>query len=194
MRFAIYEVMFQQGDLSPCYPKGTMSPTIRPATHNDLPAITEIYKDVILNTTSVYAYEPYTLENRQAWFDDRIKNGFPVFVAEHKNQVVGFSTYGVFRAAPAYLHSVENSIHIHSDFRGQGVGHLLMPPIIEAARQQKMHTMVAGIEATNTGSIKFHERFGFVQVAYFKGVGYKFNRWLDLVFLQLMLNGEEHGD
>jgi L-amino acid N-acyltransferase len=167
-----------------------MSPSIRPANINDLPAITDIYKDVILNTTAVYAYEPYTLENRQAWFEDRMKHSFPVFVAEHHNQVVGFSTYGVFRASPAYLYSVENTIHIHPDFRGQGVGQLLMPPIIEAARKQNMHMMVAGVDADNTGSIKFHEKFGFVKVAHFKGAGYKFNRWLDLVFLQLMLDGE----
>lgn len=171
---------------------------IRPANFSDLPAITEIYKDVILNTTSVYAYEPYTLENRQAWFEERTKQGFPVFVAEHRvdehqSQVIGFSTYGVFRAAPAYLHSVENTIHIHPDFRGQGIGQHLMPPIIEAAKEQNMHTMVAGIEASNTGSIKFHQKFGFVQVAYFKGVGHKFDRWLDLIFMQLMLQGENNG-
>jgi L-amino acid N-acyltransferase len=171
-----------------------MSPTIRPANANDLPTITEIYKDVILNTTSVYAYEPYTLQNRQAWFDDRTKSGFPVFVAEYNNQVIGFSTYGVFRVSPAYLYSVENTIHVHPDFRGQGVGQLLMPPIIEGAKKQNMHMMVAGVDADNTGSIKFHEKFGFVKVAHFKGAGYKFNRWLDLVFLQLMLDGAIHGD
>jgi L-amino acid N-acyltransferase len=166
---------------------------IRPANFNDLPAITEIYKDVILNTTAVCAYEPYTLENRQAWYEDRVNHGFPVFVAECSHQVIGFSTYGTFRAAPAYLHSVENTIHVHPEFRGQGVGQRLMPPIIEAAKKQKMHTMIAGIDADNTGSIKFHQKFGFVQVAHFKEVGYKFNRWLDLVFMQLMLNEEEHG-
>ena len=168
-----------------------MHPTIRKAEAKDIPAITEIYKDVILNTTAVYAYEPYTLENRQAWFEDRTKQGFPVFVAEQDRQVIGFSTYGSFRTAPAYLHSVENTIHVHPKFRGCGVGQLLMPPIIEAAKKQNMHTMIAGIDASNGGSIKFHQKFGFVQVAHFKGVGYKFNRWLDLVFMQLTLNGEK---
>jgi L-amino acid N-acyltransferase len=166
-------------------------PIIRKAELKDVPIITEIYNDIVLNTTAVYAYEPFTLENRQAWFEDKMAHNFPVFVAEEDGQVIGFSTYGSFRAAPAYLHSVENTIHIHLDYTGRGVGKLLMPPIIEAAKAQKMHTMLAGIEATNTGSIKFHQGFGFEQVALFKSVGYKFNRWLDLVFMQLMLDGEE---
>jgi L-amino acid N-acyltransferase len=166
---------------------------IRPANVGDLPPITEIYNEIVLNTTAVYAYEPFTLENRQAWFEDKVKHHFPIFVAEDDSKVIGFSTYGVFRAAPAYLHSAENTIHIHHDYRGHGVGKLLMPPIIEAAKQQKMHTMIAGIDASNAGSIKFHQSFGFEQVALFKGVGYKFNRWLDLVFMQLMLDGEKRG-
>jgi phosphinothricin acetyltransferase len=163
------------------------NPIIRPARVKDIPAITQIYRDVILNTTAVYAYEPYTLENRQTWYEDRVKQGFPVFVAEQDNQVIGFSTYGSFRSSPAYLYSVENTIHVHPEFRGQGIGQSLMPPIIEAARTQGMHTMVAGIDASNNGSIKFHQKFGFVQVAVFKQVGFKFNRWLDLIFMQLML-------
>jgi L-amino acid N-acyltransferase len=165
-------------------------PTIRKAELEDVPAITEIYNDVVLNTTAVYAYQPFTLENRQAWFEDKMNHDFPVFVAEDDSKVIGFSTYGSFRAAPAYVHSVENTVHVHPEFRGQGVGQLLMPPMIKAAKEQNMHTMVAGIDASNTGSIRFHEAFGFERAALLKGVGYKFNRWLDLVFMQLMLKGE----
>ncbi len=171
-------------------------PFIRLAEPKDVAGITEIYNDVILNTTAVYAYEPFTLENRQAWFEDKMNHGFPVFVADdngadNAGTVIGFSTYGSFRASPAYLHSVENTIHIHPNYRGQGIGKLLMPPIIEAAKEQNMHTMVAGIDASNVGSIRFHQGFGFGQVAHLKGVGFKFNRWLDLVFMQLMLDGEK---
>jgi L-amino acid N-acyltransferase len=168
-----------------------VTPTLRLATPQDIPAITEIYNDVIRNTTAVYHYDCLTVENRRTWFEDKNKHNFPVFVAEQNGKVLGFSTYGSFRAAPAYLYSVENTIHVHPDCRGQGVGKLLMPPIIEAARQQGMHTMVAGIDASSTGSIRFHSSFGFEQVAHFKQVGFKFNRWLDLVFMQLMLNGEK---
>jgi L-amino acid N-acyltransferase len=168
-----------------------VKPMIRKVTPQDIPAITEIYNDVILNTTAVYAYEPFTLENRQAWFEDKTNHGFTVFVAEYDGKIIGFSTYGSFRAAPAYLHSVENTIHVHPDYRGRGIGKLLMPPMIEAAKQQNMHTMIAGIDASNSGSIKFHQGFGFEQVGLIKGVGFKFNRWLDLVFMQLMLDGEK---
>ncbi len=168
-----------------------VKPMIRKATVQDIPAITEIYNDVILNTTAVYAYEPFTLGNRQAWFEDKASHNFPVFVAEDASSVIGFSTYGSFRAAPAYLHTVENTIHVHPQYRGQGVGKLLIPPIIEVAKQQNMHTMIAGIDASNAGSIKFHEGFGFEQVALLRGVGFKFDRWLDLVFMQLMLTGEK---
>jgi L-amino acid N-acyltransferase len=158
--------------------------TVRLVESKDLMAITEIYRDVILNSTAVYAYEPYTLENRQAWFEDKVSHNF---VAEGDGKVIGFSTYGSFRTSPAYLHSVENTIHVHPEFRGQGIGKLLMPPIIEAAKAQSMHTMIAGIDANNAGSIKFHAGFGFEKVALIKGVGFKFNRWLDLVFMQRML-------
>jgi L-amino acid N-acyltransferase len=167
-----------------------MNPTIRKATPHDIPVITHIYNDVILNTTAVYHYESLTLENRRAWFEDKASHNFPVFVAEAASKVIGFSTYGSFRVSPAYLYTVENTIHVHPEYRGQGVGKALMPPIIEAAKQQNMHTMIAGIDASNTGSIKFHQGFGFEQVALLKGVGFKFNRWLDLVFMQLMLGGE----
>jgi L-amino acid N-acyltransferase len=166
-------------------------PTIRLATLEDIPTITEIYNDVIRNTTSVYHYDSFTVENRRAWFEDKTNHNLPIFVAVDADKVLGFSTYGSWRAAPAYLHTVENTIHVHPSYRGQGVGKLLMPPIIEAARKQDMHTMIAGIDASNEGSIKFHANFGFEKVALFEQVGFKFNRWLDLVFMQLMLNGEK---
>ncbi|MGL4608259.1 MAG: GNAT family N-acetyltransferase [Trueperaceae bacterium] len=167
------------------------SPTIRLATHNDLQSITEIYNDAILNTTAVYSYEPITLESRSVWLEDKAKQNFPVFVAEKSGQLLGFSSYGSFRAWPAYLYSVENSIYVHPNYRGQGIGTLLMPPLLEAARKQKMHTMIAGIDASNEVSLKLHQGFGFEKVAHFKQVGFKFNRWLDLVFMQLMLHGEK---
>jgi L-amino acid N-acyltransferase len=166
-------------------------PFIRPTEIKDLSAITEIYNDAILNTTAVYSYDPVTVESRQVWLEDKVKQSFPVFVAEEDVQVIGFSSYGAFRAWPAYSHSVENSIYIHPDYRGRGVGKLLIPPLLESARKQNMHTMIAGIDASNAVSIKLHQGFGFEKVAHFKEVGYKFNRWLDLVFMQLMLTGEK---
>jgi L-amino acid N-acyltransferase len=167
-----------------------MTPSIRKATSQDIPAITEIYNDAILNTTAVYSYEAVTVESRQTWLEDKAKQNFPVFVAEENEQVIGFSSYGAFRAWPAYEHSVENSIYVHPEQRERGVGKLLIPPLLESARKQNMHTVLAGIDASNAVSIKLHQSFGFVRVAHFKEVGFKFNRWLDLVFMQLMLGGE----
>jgi len=161
--------------------------SIRDATENDLPEILAIYNDVILHTTAVYDYEPHTLEMRQQWFATKQEQGFPVFVATENERVVGLSSIGPFRAWAAYKFSVENSVYVASDARGKGIGKLLVPPLIQAARKLSLHTIIAGIDASNEASLKLHEYFGFKEVAHFKEVGYKFNRWLDLKFLQLLI-------
>ena len=161
---------------------------IRNATETDLPVILQIYNDVILTTTAVYSYEPHTMEMRKAWYDARIKDRHPVFVAVSEGKVVGFSSYGPFRVWPAYKYTVENSIHVAADQRGKGIAKLLMEPLIRTARENDLHAIVAGIDASNTVSLRLHERFGFVEVAHFKQVGYKFGRWLDLTFMQLLLD------
>ena len=162
--------------------------TIRHATENDLPEILVIYNEVILHTTAVYDYEPHSLEMRQQWFKTKQEQGFPVFVATEKDRIVGLSSIGPFRAWAAYKYSVENSVYVASDCRGKGIGKLLISPLIEAAKQLKLHTIIAGIDATNESSLKLHTHFGFKEVAHFKEVGYKFDRWLDLKFLQLMID------
>ncbi len=161
--------------------------SIRHATENDLPEILAIYNDVILHTTAVYDYEPHTLEMRRQWFATKQEQGFPVFVATGNHRIVGLSSIGPFRAWAAYKFSVENSVYVADDCRGRGIGKLLIPPLIEAARQQGMHTVIAGIDASNEASLRLHEHFGFKEVAHFREVGYKFNRWLDLKFLQLLI-------
>ena len=162
--------------------------TIRPAVEADLPAILDIYNDVIRTTTAVYQYEPHTLEMRKAWFAAKQQEGFPVFVAAEGDSIIGLSTMGTFRAWQAYKYSVENSIYVAAADRGKGIGRLLMPPVIEAARRMDMHTIIAGVDATNEVSLRLHKSFGFEEVAHFKQVGYKFGRWLDLKFLQLILS------
>lgn len=165
-----------------------MGAQVRLARREDVPSIHEIYNDAIINTTAVYNYEPITLEHQLRWFETKQQQNFPVFVAEDTTGVVGFSSYGSFRAWPAYLHTVENSVYVHPQRRGQGIGKLLIPPLIEAAIAQRMHAIVAGIDATNIASIRLHTYFGFAQVAHFKEVGFKFNRWLDLVFMELLFS------
>ncbi len=160
---------------------------VRYAAEQDLPEILTIYNDVIVNTSAVYDYEPHTLEMRTAWFNTKKEQGFPVFVAEEDGKILGLSSIGPFRAWAAYKYSVENSIYVADAARGKGIGKKLMPPLIESAKQLGMHTIVAGIDATNEASIKLHRYFGFEEVALFKEVGWKFNKWLDLKFLQLIV-------
>jgi L-amino acid N-acyltransferase len=161
--------------------------TIRHAVENDLPDLLSIYNDIILHTTAVYDYDPHTLEMRRQWFATKQQQGFPIFVAEEEGKLLGFSSIGPFRAWAAYKYSVENSVYVADEARGKGVGKLLIPPLIEAAKQLQLHTIIAGIDATNEASLKLHKSFGFEEVAHFKEVGWKFGRWLDLKFLQLIV-------
>lgn len=161
--------------------------TVRVAEERDLPEILTIYNDIIVHTTAVYDYQPHTAAMRKQWWDTKQQQGFPVFAAEADGRIVGFSSIGPFRAWAAYKYSVENSVYVAADVRGKGIGKLLIPPLIKAATRLEMHTILAGIDASNEASIKLHEGFGFEEVAHFKQVGYKFGRWLDLKFLQLIL-------
>lgn len=160
---------------------------IRLANEDDLPQILDIYNEIILHTTAVYYYQPHTLEMRLEWFRSRQDAGFPVFVAEESGRILGMSSIGPFRVPTAYKFSVENTVHVAASSRGRGIGKLLMPPIIEAARQMNMHSILAAVDAENEISIGLHKNFGFCEVAHFREVGFKFDRWLDIKFLQLLL-------
>ena len=160
---------------------------IRRAVENDLPQILVIYNEVIANTTAVYDYEPHTLAMRQQWFNTKKEQGLPVFVAEEEGNIIGLSSIGPFRAWAAYQYSVENSVYVAAVARGNGVGKLLIPPLIQASKELKMHTIIASIDASNEASLQLHRHFGFEEVAHFKQVGWKFGRWLDLKFLQLII-------
>jgi len=161
---------------------------IRSATSPDLKSILDIYNDAIISTTAVYAYKPHTLAMRQQWFDEKMQNGIPVIVADINGTVVGFTSYGPFRAWPAYKYSVEHSVYVHRDFRNQGIARKLVIELIEAVKTKNVHTIIAGIDSDNAVSIHLHKQLGFEDAGYFREVGYKFGRWLDLRFLQLILN------
>jgi phosphinothricin acetyltransferase len=161
--------------------------TIQAATEEDIPALLEIYNDIIIHTTAVWHEEPHTLAMRQEWFAVKKEQGFPVFTAKENGVVIGFSTIGPFRPWFGYRFTVENSVYVAGNSRGKGVAKLLMQPVIDAAKQLGIHAIVAGIEATNEASIALHKKFDFVEVAHFKEVGFKFNRWMDLKFLELIL-------
>jgi L-amino acid N-acyltransferase YncA len=160
---------------------------IREAIGNDLPELLSIYNDIILHTTAVYDYEPHTPEMRKQWFETKRQQGYPVFVAEEDEKILGFSSIGPFRAWAAYKYSVENSVYVAVEKRGKGIGKLLIPPLIDAAKKLQLHTIIASIDADNIPSLKLHKSFGFEEVAHFREVGWKFGRWLDLKFLQLIV-------
>ncbi|WP_242272631.1 GNAT family N-acetyltransferase [Bacillus cereus group sp. BfR-BA-01310] len=162
---------------------------IRVATKKDLTFILNIYNDAILNTTAVYAYKPVTLENRIDWYEQKQADGYPILVYELDNKVVGFATFGPFRAWPAYKYSIEHSVYVNKEYRKNGIGTSLMKALIAIAKEREYMTLIAGIDAENEKSIAMHKNFGFVYSGTISKAGYKFNRWLDLAFYQLELNG-----
>jgi L-amino acid N-acyltransferase len=161
-----------------------VSHAIAAATRAQLPEILGIYNEVIRNTTAVYSDREVTLEDREKWFDTKGAQGFPVLVAADSSGVMGFGTFGEFRAWPCYRHSVEHSVHVRADCRGRGVGRALVEALIDAAAAMHKHVMIAGIDAENVTSISLHESLGFEVVGHFHEVGRKFDRWLDLKFMQ----------
>ena len=161
--------------------------TVRDATRQDLPEILSIYNEVIRNSTAVYSEIEFTPARGQGWFDAKAEQGFPFLVAQDGGGVIGFGTFGDFRAWPCYQYSVEHSVHVRSDRRGQGLGRMLVVELIARAKAMQKHVMIAGIDADNAASIGLHRSLGFRQVGHFHEVGFKFGRWLDLVFLELSL-------
>lgn len=165
-----------------------MTTTIRAANASDIATITEIYNDAVANTTAIWNDQQVDEANRLRWLHEHEQQGFPVLVAvNEQQQTVGYATYGAWRAFDGYRFTVEHSVYVHRDARGGGIGKQLMRALIERARAQGLHIMVAGIDASNHTSIALHERLGFKQTGMLPEVGTKFGRWLDLVFLQLML-------
>ena len=158
-----------------------------PKRHTE--AILAIFNDAILNSTALYDYKPRTMESMAAWFETKAKGKFPVIGIENDSgELMGFGSYGTFRAWPAYKYSVEHSVYVDARFRGQGVGKRLLQEIVNAAQGQDYHVLVGGIDATNTTSIRLHERLGFAPCGTIQHAGFKFGRWLDLVFYQLILS------
>ena len=158
---------------------------IRHATRADLPGILEIYNEAVLNTTATYDYEPRTLEHRTQWFEERQREAYPIFVAvDEAGRVIGWSALNPFHARIGYRFTSENSVYVAADARGRGVGKLLLAPLIEGAKARGLHAIIAVIDAQNEASIRLHAAFGFEKVGLFKQTGFKFNRWLDVVYME----------
>jgi L-amino acid N-acyltransferase YncA len=160
---------------------------LRDAERKDVPGILSIFNEVIVNSTAVYFLAPVELGEREAWFDNRRAAGYPVIVAIDGNDVVGFASFGAWRTAPAYAWTVEHTVHVRAGSRGRGIGSALVSELFGVARAMGKHVMIGGIDAENTRSLAFHRRLGFEPVAHFRSVGRKFDRWLDLLFVQRQL-------
>ena len=155
--------------------------------------ILEVFNEAIANSTALYDYKPRTPESMVGWFKAKEVGCFPVIGAVAPDgQLLGFASYGSFRAWPAYKYSVEHSVYVHKDHRGKGIGLALMQQLIAKAKEQQYHVMVGGIDVTNTGSIALHERLGFVHAGTIGHAAFEFGRWLDLGFYQLLLETPAH--
>ncbi|MBP7340537.1 GNAT family N-acetyltransferase [Niveispirillum sp.] len=163
---------------------------IRDAIDSDAPAIAGIYNDAVVNTTAIWNEVTVDAANRVAWMADRRRLGYPVLVAvgETDHSVIGYASFGDWRAFDGYRHTVEHSVYVRGDRRGEGIGRALLLALIDRARAIGKHVMVAAIEAGNAPSIALHEKVGFLRTGLMPQVGMKFGRWLDLAFLQIILD------
>jgi L-amino acid N-acyltransferase YncA len=150
--------------------------------------ILAIFNDAIANSTVLYDYKPRTMETMAGWFEAKLKGAYPVIgVESDSKELMGFATYGTFRAWPAYKYTVEHSVYVEERFRGRGLGKFLLKEIIAAAQGQNYHNLVGVIDASNTVSIRLHETMGFACCGTIRQAGFKFGRWLDVLFYQLIL-------
>lgn len=161
---------------------------IKSCDEAQLPEMLEMFNDVIINTTSVYDYSPRTMEFMIEWYYSKLKGDYPLIgLFDSHNSLLGFGSYGPFRTRPAYKYSIEHSVYVRHDMRGKGYGKILLNEIINCVIKDDYHVLVGGIDADNEISIKLHEKMGFEFAGTIKHAGYKFGKWLDLSFYQLIL-------
>jgi L-amino acid N-acyltransferase YncA len=166
--------------------------TIRDATREDLPALLEIYNQAVLTSPATFDLEAQTLSQRRKWFSEH-GGSLPLVVAETRGRVIGYASLSKFRSRPGYSKSVEDSIYVHAEFRGAGVGKALLEEIVARAAKLGYHTVIAGIVPPNEASVRLHEGLGFAKVGHFREVGFKFSSWQDVTFYQLFLSTPELG-
>lgn len=164
-----------------------MDVQIRACQLSDLDAVLEITNYAILKTTAIYDDDARTLAELKNWFLEKQEKNFPVVVAVLDEVVIGYGTFGAFRQKYGSRFTVEHSVYVNVDNNGKGVGSMLLTELIKQAKSQNMRTMIAAIDASNEASIAFHRKFGFIEIGVCHEAGYKFNQWLDLLLMELML-------
>ena len=165
---------------------------VRHAAAGDLDAINDIYNHEVLHGTATWDEEPWSIEQRRAWFEQHDQST-PVLVAELDGGVVGFAYLSLYRPRVGYRFTRENTVYVEAGYRGRGVGRRLLEALLEEARRSSVHAVIAVIEAENAVSIRLHERLGFELIGTEREVGFKFGRWLDSVHMELLLSGPGEG-
>ena len=165
-----------------------MTIVVRDAREADLPAILDIHNHAVATTTAHYNHHPADLADRRALVEGRQAAGLPFLVAAEEGTVAGYASFGPFRPQDGFCRTVEHSIYVAPAHRRRGVAGLLMPELIARARSLGLHVMLGGIDAENAGSIALHERLGFAKVGLMPEAGYKFGRYLDVLWMQIILD------
>jgi L-amino acid N-acyltransferase len=162
---------------------------IRDAAAADLPAILAIYNEIIAASTAIYTEHALSLDERRAWFENRRSRGFPVLAGFDGQELLGFASFGDWRPWPdGYRYTVEHSVYVRADARSNGIGTALMTGLMSRAAAMGKHVMIGAIDAGNDASLRFHAKLGFEEVAHLHEVARKFDRWLDLIFVQRILS------
>lgn len=164
-----------------------MSVLIRACKLSDLDVVLVITNYAILKTTAIYDDDARTMAELTNWFLEKQEKKFPVVAAVQNEIVIGYGTYGAFRQKYGSRFTVEHSVYVNADNNGKGVGSMLLTELINQAKSQNMRTMIAAIDASNEASIAFHRKFGFREIGVCHEAGFKFNQWLDLLLMELML-------
>jgi len=165
---------------------------IRLATLEDIPAITEIYNEAILNTANTFDTIAKTKDERLAWFQEHMPD-YPILVAADGRQLLGFASISPWSPRPAYANTVSLSIYIHKAFRGRGVGKDLLKAMVMSTYDNGYHTIMGSIYAGNEVSLRLFESVGFQIVGLLKEVGYKFDEWLDVYLVQHIITSQNTG-
>jgi len=165
----------------------TEAVTLRRAEARDLAPITDIYNHAVLHTTATADYDPITVESRRKWLTGLEAAGLVAIVAESGDEVVGWGALVPYSDRMGYRFTAYDSVYLRPDFQGRGVGRTLLSHLIQHAQSAGLHSIIASVDSDNTASIRLHQSFGFQAVAHFPELVFKFDRWLDVIHLQLRL-------
>lgn len=160
---------------------------VRDATPADLPALLEIYNEAVANTTASWDHDPWSPVRHADWYAHKAEHGFPLLVAAEAGEVLGYATYGEFSGKVGYASTREHSVYVRPEAQGRGIGRALMVALVDRARAAGVHTLVGRLSSDNEASLRLHAALGFVEMGRLREVGWKFGRWLDLSYVQLML-------